>query len=124
MSSQREALAEVLWESIDWGKVPASLDASVGGNMAEMSAEQADTVISHLWSRADDPEVVEAVAKGMMWLVDPPLPTEGEFTLDDYWEGANESSKRISIRRAERGIPALLTALLGPRPNGEEAEHG
>lgn len=57
---------------------------------------------SYLWQAADDPEVVEAVADELNF-----------YLLPD--DGTSEAATRAAIT-------TLLTALLGPSPNEQEAE--
>ncbi len=81
----------------------------------------ADAVIAHLWSRADDPEVVEAVAKQ---LYRDTLRTSEFLVLPDgmsAWEVLPTQIKNEWKAMVRSTRASLLTALLGPRPNGEEA---
>jgi hypothetical protein len=66
----------------------------------------ADLVIAHLWREAMKPDVIEAVQSAM----DGPVLS---WSTGDLKPGT-----------AEQITVAMLTALIGPRPQGEEAEHG
>ena len=85
----------------DRGQIACAID-KVGfdrGWDKEVMLEAADDVIAYLWSRADDDDVVDAVAVG---IVDHPAP----------------------IPNARGHIHRLMTALLGPNPNEQEASDG
>lgn len=68
---------------------------------------QADSVIAHLWQRADDPEVVEAVRDCIYDTL------EGDADTNILWQEAAAAAPKV--------IRTLLTALIGPRPSGGEA---
>lgn len=69
----------------------------------------ADLVIAHLWREAMKPEVIAAMSKAL-WVADD-KPGVGHGSDGYHME-------------AEHHIRLVLNLILGPRPNGEEAEHG
>lgn len=140
-ATPRDAIAEVL--SIE--KRRPHTRQMIGGITAA-TWDEADAVIAHLWQAADDPEVVEAVAEswnGEFWGVyraDEPeesreYPLDRPFTDAVYGSGYEISSMHMATAGstptpdelhdlARSSIVATLTALLGPKPNGEEEQDG
>lgn len=96
MTKQREAIVNLL-------------DPIVGPAYASNAPEAADAVIQYLWQRADDPEVVEAVERACHGM--------SRWSNDEFIPGMWEDNANVIGE-------ALLTALLGPKPNGEEADDG
>ena len=100
MSKQREAITEVLDDVL--------ARAHFGEDVVplEVTESQAAAVINYLYQRADDPEVVEAYTKAL---------------TDEIEERHYE---RWVYDVAAGVVETMLEAVIGPRPNGEEAEHG
>lgn len=70
----------------------------------------ADAVIAHLWRMADDPAVVEAVAQGIHAEV---------WKGDDYLIPWDKCCQDMYMADARIALTVGLTALIGPRPQGE-----
>ena len=105
----RERVVEALQEfndcADDFYCLPPDIDSDEGIAVTAIAAHSA-----HLWGRADDPEVVEAVARAL-------YAHDVEHLIDADGAVPNGNEYR---RRARMAITALLTALLGPKP--EEVE--
>ena len=117
MSRQREVIARSLtsgfsrkvWDG-DFNPSPdPKYNKQVREHVRANYLNDADLIIAHLWSRADDPTVVEAATRAHHDYLRHP---------DRLVDGFD------NIMFLSAVIQAALTALLGPRPNGEEAEHG
>ena len=94
-NAPREALAKAM-RNATGDSYPSNCICYRGGPSWGEYLEDADAVIRYLWQCAEDPEVVEAVDS--ICIVHGMSRTESEGLIE-----------------------TVLTALIGPRPSGEEA---
>ena len=98
MSDARETIADIVTRG------GYTADPTWSGKQDAL--EDSDAVIAHLWQKADDPQVIEAVA--MMGR---------EQHMADY--PAKNPIRRQQRSMAARDIQSVLTALIGPDPRKE-----
>ena len=116
-NAPREALAKAM-RNATGDSYPSNCICYRGGPSWGEYLEDADAVIRYLWQCAEDPEVVEAVELAMM-----------NVDVREFGYPLGVYTTRPQIEAYERAVCramflAGLGALLGPRPNGEGAEHG
>lgn len=104
MSSQQVMIWDVLNEML--------AREGVGEDVVPMSTvtRQTDAIIAHLWSRADDWGTVQRPVAGML---------EGEVKCDVHPESYHGKLEDM----AAQITTTIMTALLGPKPSGEEANN-
>ena len=111
-ATARDAIAIEISEV---AKADSDLHYATSGSMFLDNPEEcADAVIAHLREAADDPAVVEAVAKAT-WDAEPANARWDAVRKSREWDIATDPM----LTDARAAIPATLTALLGPRPQGE-----
>ena len=105
MSDARERVRGALLDYLMWIERDENGYQPIDGDDVE---GMADAVIAHLWSRADDPEVVEAAL----------VAAEG---ANDLYPLYGETNSAWQARYFSASFAAFLEQLIGPRPE-QEAE--